>query len=71
MCNANQMTGFYMKCNTGRNKKTDVYKQFLSRVAENTKIVQDVYTHKQLRPVLFKVMKKQSLLLTPSQFIQI
>ena len=42
-----------------------MYNQFLNRVSENTKIVrEDVYTDKQLRPVLFRAMKKQSLPLT-------
>ena len=32
---------------------------------------EDVYTDKQLRPVLYKAMKNQSHPLTPSQIIQI
>ena len=31
---------------------------------------ENVYTDKQLRPVLFKAMKKQSLTLTPNQIIK-
>ena len=49
--------------------KTDMYNQFLNRVTENTKIVHgDLYTDKQLRPVLFKATKNQSLPLTPILF---
>ena len=33
--------------------------------------MEDIYIDKQLRSVLFKAMKKQSLPLTPSQIIQI
>ena len=51
----------------------DVFNQFLNRMAGSTKNCarEDVYTEKQLRLVLFKAAKEQSLSLTPSQFIQI